>query len=98
MIHASLRGRIGNDPVQRDTRNGKSMVTTSVAVNVAKVGDDPVTEWVNLVGFGTVGELLAGHAKGDVIAVMGSMTKSTFTGRDGQEKSAWGVVVESLLS
>jgi single-strand DNA-binding protein len=98
MIRASAYGRLGSDPAQRETRGGKTMVTTTLAVNVAKPGDDPVTEWVNLVGFGTVGELLARHAKGDLITVMGPMTKSTFTARDGEERSNWGLLVESILS
>jgi single-strand DNA-binding protein len=98
MIRTVLMGRLGADPIGRESRHGKPMITACIAVNVAKPNEAAVTEWIDLVGFGNVGELLARHVKGDVITVMGSMTKSTFTGRDGEEKSAWGVLVEALLS
>jgi single-strand DNA-binding protein len=98
MIRAAIHGRIGSDPVQRETRNGKSMVTASVAVNVAKPTEEAATEWVSLVAFGAVGESLARHAKGDVITAMGPLTKSTFAGRDGAERSNWSLLAESVLS
>jgi len=63
MIRASITGRAGGDPVQRDTRNGGVMVTVSAAVNVAKPGDEPVIEWVSLVAFGKAAEALAQHRK-----------------------------------
>ncbi len=86
MIRVSIYGRIGGDPVERATKAGKPMVTASVAVNVAKVGEEAATEWISIVAFGTVGEALALHAKADPISVMGTLTRSTFTGRDGQER------------
>jgi single-strand DNA-binding protein len=89
MIRAAIHGRIGSDPVQRETRNGKSMVTASVAVNVAKPTEEAATEWVSLVAFGAVGESLARHAKGDVITAMGPLTKSTFAGREGAARWRW---------
>jgi len=38
MIRASVYGRLGGDPVERQTRNGKAMVTASLAVNVFQEG------------------------------------------------------------
>jgi single-strand DNA-binding protein len=98
MIRAAIHGRIGSDPVQRETRNGKSMVTASVAVNVAKPGEASVSEWMSIVAFGAAGELLAQHAKGDLISAMGALTRSTFTGRDGQERTSWSLLAEAVLS
>jgi single-stranded DNA-binding protein len=49
MIKAAISGRLGGDPVQRATRNGKAMVTASAAVNVARAGEDAVTEWIGVV-------------------------------------------------
>ena len=98
MIRASIYGRIGADPVQRKTRTGKSMCTASVAVNVAKVGEEAPTEWISIVAFGAVGEALAQHVKGDLISAMGPLTRSTFTGRDGQERCGWSVLAEAVLS
>ena len=98
MIRAAIHGRIGADPVQRETRTGKSMCTASVAVNVAKVGEEAATEWIGIVAFGAVGEALARHAKADPISVMGTLTRSTFKGRDGQERCSWSLLAEAVLS
>jgi single-strand DNA-binding protein len=98
MIRAVADGRLGGDPVQRATRNGGAMVTASLAVNAAKAGENPVTEWIGLVAFGAVAECLAGHVKGDVVTALGSLTKSNFTGRDGQQRSSWSLVAEAILS
>jgi single-strand DNA-binding protein len=98
MIRAAIYGRTGSDPVPRQTRTGKPMVTTSVAVNVSKHGEEPVTEWFGIVAFGAVGELLARHVKGDLICAMGPLTRSAFVGRDGEERAGWGLVAEAVLS
>jgi single-strand DNA-binding protein len=98
LIRAVIHGRIGNDPVQRETRTGTSMCTTSVAVNVAKPNEDAVTEWISVAAFGSVGEVLARHEKGDAITAMGALTRSSFTGRDGQQRTVWSLLAESLLS
>src|SRR4051794_10662313 len=98
MIRAALHGRLGADPVARMTRTGNAMVTASVAADVGRPGDEPETEWINLVGFGAVGEQLARHGKGELVTVMGVMTRSTFIGRDGSQRSSWGIAVEAILS
>ena len=98
MIRAAIHGRLGSDPAQRQTRAGSAMVTTSVAVNVARTGEEPATEWFNLVALGAAGELLAQHCKGDLVEVMGPLTRSTFTDREGNQRASWGVLVEALLS
>jgi single-strand DNA-binding protein len=98
LIKAAIHGRIGNDPVQRETRAGASMCTASVAVNVAKPNEDAVTEWISIAAFGSIGEALSRHVKGDVITALGVLTRSSFTGRDGQQHAAWGLVAESMLS
>jgi single-strand DNA-binding protein len=98
LIKVVTYGRIGAEPVQRETRAGKPICTASLAVNVAKQGEEPSTEWINLAAFGAVGEALAQHEKGDLLTAMGTLTRSKFTGRDGQERAGWNLLVESLLS
>jgi single-strand DNA-binding protein len=98
MIRAAVNGRLGADPVSRTIRNGNLMITTAIAVDVNRSGDEPATEWIHLIGFGAVGELLARHRKADVVAVMGAMTRSTFTGRDGNKRTTWSLTVESVVS
>jgi single-strand DNA-binding protein len=98
MIRASVHGRLGADPVQRETRTGGAMVTASIAIDVARSGDEPATEWVSLVAFGKAGEALAQHGKGDLLSAMGPLTRSTFQGRHGEERTSWSLTAESLLS
>jgi len=98
MIRASISGRLGGDPVRRDTRNGGTMVTVNIAINVAKLGDEPATEWISLVAFGNAAEALLLHQKGDLISAMGRLTRATYSGRDGNERTSWSLTAESLLS
>jgi single-strand DNA-binding protein len=97
MIRASIHGRLGADPVQRETRVGKPMITASVAVDVGRPGDEQA-EWVGVVAFGKTGEALAQHRKGDLLSAMGPLTRATYTDRDGKEKTSWSLLIESIVS
>jgi single-stranded DNA-binding protein len=73
------------------------MVTASIAVNVARDGEEAVTEWFNGVAFGRVADELGRHHKGDHVAVTGRLTRSTFT-RNGEDRTSWGVTIEQIVS
>ena len=98
MIRASVYGRLGADPVERETRNGKSMVTASLAVSAGRPDADEETQWFNLIAFGRAAKDLARHIKGDLVACMGTLTKNRYTARDGQEREGWSLTVESIVS
>jgi single-strand DNA-binding protein len=98
MIHASIHGRLGGDPIVRCTKAGAPMVTASIAVNVSRGDEEQTVEWVNLAAFGRAGDELARHSKGDVVAVMGAMRRSAYTGRDGTERTSWNLTVEKIVS
>ncbi len=98
MIRASIYGRLGADPVERETKNGKAMVTVSLAVSAGRPDADEETVWFSLAAFGRAAETLARHAKGDLIAAMGPLHRTRFTGRDGQEREGWSLTVESIVS
>ena len=98
MIQASIYGRLGADPVERETRNGKTMVTASLAVNAGRPDVGPETVWVSLAAFGRAAEALARHAKGELIAVMGPLHLNRYTARDGTERQGWSLTVDSLMS
>ncbi len=98
MIRASLYGRIGADPVERETRNGKAMVTASLAVSAGRPDADQETQWFNLIAFGRAAEALARHVKGDLIGCMGALYRNRYTGRDGQEREGWSLTVEAIVS
>ena len=99
MIRASLYGRLGGDPVGRTTKNNRTMVTASLAVDVAGFGaDENHTEWIGLCAFGKRAEDLARHRQGDLLGVMGQLTKRKYEGRDGTERESWSATVEAIVS
>ena len=98
MITASVYGRLGANPQERVTRNGKTMVTVSLAVNAARNGTEEETVWISLAGFDKSAEALARHQKGDLLAAMGPLHRTRFTGRDGTEREGWSLTVEAIVS
>ena len=97
-LQASLYGRLGKQPETRETKNGNAMTTTTVAVKVNRADQDELTEWVSLTAFGRAGEELARHVKGDAISASGRMSKSRYTGRDGDERESWQLTVDAVIS
>jgi len=98
MIRASIYGRLGRDPVGRTTRTGMSMTTASLAVDVARAGEDEDTEWVSVIPFGATVEALGRQQKGDLITMMGPLYRSRFSGHDGQERVGWSLTVDAIVS
>ncbi|MEE8555151.1 MAG: single-stranded DNA-binding protein [bacterium] len=98
MIRASIYGRLGADPVERETRNGKAMVTASLAVSAGRPDVDEETQSFNLIAFGRVAEALARHVKGDLIGCMGPLYRNRYTAHNGDEREGWSLTVESIVS
>src|SRR5215469_27165 len=98
MIRVSGYGKRGSDPVMRQTRGGQPMATSSLAIDVSRPGNAPEIEWFDLIAFGTVGEALANHSKGDLLAIMGRLTRSAFVDRTGAQRAGWSIAVEALQS
>ncbi len=98
MIRASIYGRLGADPVERQTRSGKEMVTVSLAVNAGRPDVGEETQWFNLVAFGRAAKDLMRHPKGDLLACMGNLTKNRYTAHDGQEREGWSLNVDAIVS
>ncbi len=98
MIQAAIYGRLGADPVERLTRNGKTMVTASVAINAGRPDVGEETMWISVAAFGRAAEALARHAKGELIAVMGPLHLNRYTARDGTERQGWSLTVDALMS
>lgn len=98
MIRASVYGRLGADPIARQTKNGKAMVTCSFAVNAARPGTEEITEWFSLAAFGKTAEALERHFKGDLLAASGELHKTKFVGRDGKERESWALTVAHIVS
>ena len=74
------------------------MIRVSLAVSAGRPDADEETQWFNLISFGRAAETLARHQKGDLLAAMGPLYRSQFTGRDGTEREGWSLTVESIVS
>ena len=98
MIRASVYGRLGAEPFERQTRNGKMMITVSLAVSAGRPDAGEETVWISLAAFGRAAETLARHQKGDLLAAIGPLYRTRFTGRDGTDREGWSLTVEALVS
>ena len=98
MIRASIYGRLGGDPIERQTRSGKPMVTASLAVDVGRNVADDDTEWFGLVRFGNVADTFGRHRKGYLLSAMGQRAQRHYTDRDSQEREVWSLATEAILS
>lgn len=90
-------GRLGADPVQRASQAGKPWATASLAVQIAE-GDDAAPHWFQLVAFGRMAELLARHAKGDLVSVAGRLQLNRWQDRDGASHERLQIVADTLIS
>lgn len=90
-------GRLGSDPVQRQSQSGNPWATSSLAVQIAE-GDDAPPQWFQLVAFGRTAETLAKHAKGDLVSVSGRLQLNRWRDREGQDREGLQIVAETVLS
>ncbi|NJO84632.1 MAG: single-stranded DNA-binding protein [Blastochloris sp.] len=91
-----LVGNLGNDPEARFSSTGTSIVTASIAVHSSyKQGDtwQERTDWFRLVAFGDAGEALNRFHKGERIRVVGRLQSSSYTDRDGKQRTSIELVV-----
>ncbi|MDQ3777205.1 MAG: single-stranded DNA-binding protein [Pseudomonadota bacterium] len=89
-------GRLCRPPEQRTTAAGKPMTTGTMVVDLGRDAEAP--EWFSLVAFGTIAEALAKHAKDDMVAISGRLTKSSWKSRDGVQRTGFSVLVDSIQS
>jgi single-stranded DNA-binding protein len=57
-----------------------------------------VTFWLGVVAFGKQADALAGHVKGDLVSVAGTMQVNQWTGKDGGTQQGYQVVADSVIS
>lgn len=102
-----LIGRLGNDPIRRETKNGKAVSSFSLAttrlVNDGPVveGEEPAkreeTDWHHVVVWGRNAEVCYQFLrKGRTIYVEGSLRRRTYTSKEGQQRVTFEVHAESV--
>jgi single-strand DNA-binding protein len=96
-----LIGRLGGDPIQRETQNGNPVVNFSLATSrrVRDQAENYVdeTDWHKVVVWGRQGEACKQYLKkGQPVFVEGSLRSRQYTGKDGAARMAFEVYAESV--
>lgn len=104
-----LVGRLGGDPIQRQTKAGTSVVQFSVATTRKYFREDPAsrgtktflpaeeTQWHKVVSWGKLGEVCATFLKkGNSVYVEGSLRSHHYSDRNGHEKLSFEVHAEDV--
>lgn len=100
----SLIGNLGRDPELRFTPKGQPVATFSVACTRRYRRGGPEgelveeTEWFRVSAFGRLGETAAELlSKGKRVYVEGRFSTSSYTGRDGQQRTSLEVTASDIV-
>ena len=100
-----LIGRLGADPIQRETKNGRAVVRFSLATTrrVRDEGDaegqysGEETQWHSIVAWGKQGENCAQYLKkGHGAYIEGSIRSHKYEGKDGMQRMSFEVHAEQV--
>jgi single-strand DNA-binding protein len=93
-----LMGRLTADPELKQTPNGISVTTFTVAVDrnyQAKGAAERQTDFINCVAWRQTAEFISRYfAKGRMIAVEGSLQSRRYEDKSGQKRTAYEVVID----
>ncbi|GMV66280.1 MAG: single-stranded DNA-binding protein [Candidatus Omnitrophica bacterium] len=94
-----LVGRLTADPDVRYTQSGIAVARLSVAVdrNFKNAQGEKETDFINAVAWRKAAELIGQYAsKGNMIGLRGSLQVRKYTDKDGNNRTAYEVVVEDF--
>ncbi|HBC3034019.1 TPA: single-stranded DNA-binding protein [Escherichia coli O146] len=93
-------GRLVDDPQVKQTSKGTPMTLARMAVSLpcSQAQDGQATLWLPVLAFGKQADQLAGHEKGNVISVSGTMQISQWTGQNGETRQGYQVIADSVIS
>lgn len=91
----SFTGRLTADPELKTTNNGKSVCSFSLAVKRPHVKD--TTDFINFTVWNQSAEYLCkyGH-KGETVEVTGTLQSRNYEDKNGNKRTAFEVIVDSL--
>lgn len=93
-----LMGRLTTDPELKTTPNGISVTSFSLAVdrNYVKQGSERKTDFINVVAWRQRAEFICKYfVKGQLIALDGSIETRAYVDKNGNNRTAFEVVVEN---
>lgn len=89
-----LMGRLTATPELRETPNGISVTSFAIAVD-RNFGKERQTDFINLVAWRQTAEFVSRYfAKGQMIAVEGTLQSRRFTDKDGNNRVTYEVVID----
>ena len=100
-----LIGRLGANPILRETKTGAVVVNFSISTSRRVKSTDasetePMTEetqWHRIVAWGRQGEMCAQYlTKGEKVYVEGSVLSQKYVGKDGKERVSFEVIAETV--
>jgi single-strand DNA-binding protein len=95
---AIVVGRLTADPELKQTPNGVSVCSFSIAVNraFAPKGGERQTDFLDIVAWRQTAEFICRYfAKGKAILIEGSIQTRTYVDKNGQNRRAWEIVADS---
>ena len=99
MNKSILLGRLTRDPELRQTASGTAVAGFSVAVNrrFKNADGEYETDFINCTAWRQTAEFVCKYfQKGSMIAVVGSIQNQKYTDKDGNERTATGVVADEV--
>ena len=91
----SFTGRLTADPELKTTNNGKSVCSFSLAVKRPHVKD--TTDFINFTVWNQSAEYLCKYgSKGETVEVTGTLQSRNYEDKNGNKRTAFEVVVDSL--
>ena len=93
---AILVGRVGSDPVVRETRTGDAVCNVSLATN-SGYGDKEQTDWHRVTFFGKLADTVKEYVvKGQELYIEGRISYGKYTDKDGVEKYSTDILANSM--
>jgi single-strand DNA-binding protein len=101
MMNISVKGNLGSDPDLKFSKNNTAYCNFSLAYTPRKQVNnewqDGETMWFKVVAFGTKAEAIADTLKkGDTVLVVGEMAQSTYTDKEGNEKTSMEITAKEV--
>lgn len=93
----TITGRLGADVELRQTQQGVSVATFSLAVSRPRTKD--TTDWINCVAWRQSAEFMSRHTKkGDMVAVVGMLTTRKYEDKQGNNRVVYEVLCDRVES
>jgi len=92
-----LVGRLGDDPTERETAKGETVINFPLATN-SGWGDNIKTDWHKVVAFGKLATGVSGSgiSKGQEILVEGRISYGKYTDRNGVERKSSDIIASKI--